>query len=313
MARRIPPLTALRAFEAAGRHLSFTKAADELHVTQAAVSHQVKSLEEYLGLKLFRRLNRTLLLTDAGQLYLPPLTDAFEGIDRATHRLRRQLGRTRLTVSVLPSFAAGWLVPRLGRFRKRCPDVDLRIDPTAAITDFGRGDVDLGIRYGRGSYPGLRADRLMREEFFPVCSPRLLEGPAPLRDPADLVHHTLLHDEATVDWRTWLLAAGVERVDAERGITVTDSSMLLRAAIAGQGVALARSVLAADEIASGRLVRPFDVDVPTEFAYYLAYPEESAGRPDVAAFREWILEEARAGGNGGGVDDDASMLPFAIS
>ena len=313
MTRRIPPLTALRAFEAAGRYLSFTKAADELHVTQAAVSHQVKSLEEHLGLRLFRRLNRTLLLTDAGQLYLPPLTDAFECIDRATHRLRRQLGRARLTVSVLPSFAAGWLVPRLGRFRQRCPDVDLRIDPTATLTDFRRGDVDLGIRYGRGRYPGLRADWLMREEFYPVCSPRLLEGPVPLRDPADLVHHTLLHDEATVDWRTWLLAAGVEGVDAERGITVTDSSMLLRAAIAGQGVALARSVLADDETASGRLVRPFDVDVPAEFAYYLAYPEESAGRPDVAAFREWILEETRAGGHRGGVDDDTSMLPFAIS
>ena len=299
MARQIPPLTALRAFEAAGRHLSFTKAADELHVTQAAISHQVKSLEKYLGLKLFRRLNRTLLLTDAGQLYLPPLTDAFEGITRATHRLRQHLGRARLTVSVLPSFAAGWLVPRLGRFRQRCPDVDLRIDPTNSLTDFRRDDVELGILYGRGNYPGLRTDRLMREEFFPVCSPRLLEGPAPLRDPADLIHHTLLHDDMTVDWRTWLLAAGVEGVDAERGITVTDSSMLLRAAIAGQGVALARSVLAADEIASGRLVRPFDVDVPTEYAYYLAYPEKSADQSNVVAFREWILEEARAGGDRG--------------
>ena len=299
MARQIPPLTALRAFEAAGRHLSFTKAADELHVTQAAISHQVKSLEEYLGLKLFRRLNRTLLLTDAGQLYLPPLTDAFEGITRATHRLRQHLGRARLTVSVLPSFAAGWLVPRLGRFRQRCPDVDLRIDPTNSLTDFRRDDVELGILYGRGNYLGLRTDRLMREEFFPVCSPRLLEGPAPLRDPADLTHHTLLHDDMTVDWRTWLLAAGVEGVDAERGITVTDSSMLLRAAIAGQGVALARSVLAADEIASGRLVRPFDVDVPAEYAYYLAYPEKSADQPNVVAFREWILEEARAGGDRG--------------
>ena len=299
MARQIPPLTALRAFEAAGRHLSFTKAAHELHVTQAAISHQVKSLEKYLGLKLFRRLNRTLLLTDAGQLYLPPLTDAFEGITRATHRLRQDLGRARLTVSVLPSFAAGWLVPRLGRFRQRCPDVILRIDPTNSLTDFRRDDVELGILYGRGDYPGLRTDRLMREEFFPVCSPRLLEGPAPLRDPADLTHHTLLHDDMTVDWRTWLLAAGVEGVDAERGITVTDSSMLLRAAIAGQGVALARSVLAADEIASGRLVRPFDVDVPAEYAYYLAYPEKSADQSNVVAFREWILEEARAGGDRG--------------
>ena len=302
MPRRIPPLTPLRSFEATGRHLSFTKAAHELNVTQAAVSHQVKSLEKYLGLKLFRRLNRTLLLTDAGQLYLPPLTDAFEAIQRATHRLRQHHGRARLTVSVLPSFAAGWLVPRLGRFHQRCPDVNLRIHPTVAHTDFRRGDVDLGIRYGRGSYPGLRADRLMREEFYPVCSPQLQEGPVPLRDPADLTHHTLLHDEATVEWRTWLLAAGVEGVDAERGITVTDSSMLLRAAIAGQGVALARSVLAADEIASGRLVRPFDVDVPAEFAYYLTCPEESADQPNVAAFREWILEEARAEGeyNDGG-------------
>lgn len=190
-------------------------------------------------------------------------------------------------------------MPRLGRFRQRCPDVDLRIDPTNSLTDFRRDDVELGILYGRGNYPGLRTDRLMREEFFPVCSPRLLEGPAPLRDPADLTHHTLLHDDMTVDWRTWLLAAGVEGVDAERGITVTDSSMLLRAAIAGQGVALARSVLAADEIASGRLVRPFDVDVPTVYAYYLAYPEKSADQSNVVAFREWILEEARAGGDRG--------------
>ena len=296
MPRRIPPLTALRSFEAAGRHLSFTKAAHELNVTQAAGSHQVKSLEKYFGLKLFRRLNRTLLLTDAGQLYVPPLTDAFEAIHRATRRLRQHQGRARLTVSVLPSFAAGWLVPRLGRFRQRCPDVNLRIHPTVALTDFRRDDVDLGIRYGRGSYPGLRTDWLMREEFYPVCSPQLLEGPVPLRDPADLTRHTLLYDEATVEWRIWLLAAGVECVDAERGITVTDSSMLLRAAIAGQGVALARSVLAADEIASGRLVRPFDVDVPAEFAYYVASPEESADQPNVAAFREWILDEARAQG-----------------
>ena len=292
MARRLPPLNALRAFEAAARHLSFTRAAGELHVTQAAISHQVKALEEHLGRKLFRRLNRALLLTDDGQAFLPSVSRAFALLNEATNDLltREDLGP--LTVSALPSFAARWLVPRLGRFHKIRPDIDLRIDPSAQLTDFSAGDVNVCIRYGRGKYPGLRSDWLMTEDIFPVCSPALLDGPRPIREPGDLEHHVLLHDDGHGDWRTWLLAAGVELVNPMRGPIFTDSGMLIQAAMAGQGVALARGVLAADELAAGRLVRPFSLSLPTEYAYYLVCPEETADQPKIAAFREWLLSEA---------------------
>jgi len=293
MARRLPPLNALRAFEAAARHLSFTRAAEELHVTQAAISHQVKTLEEHLGRKLFRRLNRALLLTDDGQAYLPSVSRAFALLHEATSDLLDKDAPGPLTVSALPSFAARWLVPRLGRFRQVCPEIDLRIDPSAALNDFAAGDVDVGIRYGRGKYPGLRSDWLMTEDIFPVCSPALLEGEHGLRAPRDLEHHLLLHDDGHGDWRTWLLAAGVDGIDPARGPIFTDSSMLIQAAMAGQGVALARGVLAADELAAGRLVRPFTLSLPTEYAYYLVCPRDTAEQSKIVAFREWLLIEAR--------------------
>ncbi len=293
MARRLPPLNALRAFEAAARHLSFTRAAEELHVTQAAISHQVKALEEHLERKLFRRLNRALLLSDDGQAYLPSVSRAFTLLNEATNDLLTKHAPGPLTVSVLPSFAARWLVPRLGRFRQIRPDIDLRIDPSAELADFAGGDVDVSIRYGRGEYPGMRADWLMTEDIFPVCSAALLEDPHGLRDPRDLEHQVLLHDDGHGDWRTWLLAAGVDRVDPARGPIFTDSSMLIEAAMAGQGVALARGVLAADELAAGRLVRPFTLSLPTEYAYYLVCPRNTAEQPKIAAFREWLLGEAR--------------------
>ena len=294
MARRLPPLNALRAFEAAARHLSFTRAAEELHVTQAAISHQVKALEEHLGRKLFRRLNRALLLSDDGQAYLPSVSRAFTLLNEATNDLLTKHAPGPLTVSVLPSFAARWLVPRLGRFRHIRPDIDLRIDPSAELADFAGGDVDVSIRYGRGEYPGMRADWLMTEDIFPVCSAALLERPHALRDPRDLEHQVLLHDDGHGDWRTWLLAAGVDRVDPARGPIFTDSSMLIEAAMAGQGVALARGVLAADELAAGRLVRPFTLSLPTEYAYYLVCPRDMAEQPKIAAFRDWLLGEARS-------------------
>ena len=293
MARRLPPLNALRAFEAAARHLSFTRAAEELHVTQAAISHQVKALEENLGRKLFKRLNRALLLSDDGQAYLPSVSRAFTLLNEATDNLVSKQAPGPLTVSALPSFAARWLVPRLGRFRQIRPDIDLRIDPSAELSDFAGDDVDVSIRYGRGKYPGLRADWLMTEDIFPVCSPALLEGPHPLRDPQDLEHQVLLHDDGHGDWRTWLLAAGVERVDPTRGPIFTDSGMVIQASMAGQGVALARAVLAADELAAGRLVLPFTLSLPSEFAYYLVCPTNTAEHPKIAAFRDWLLSEAR--------------------
>ncbi len=292
MARRLPPLNALRAFEAAARHLSFTRAAEELNVTQAAISHQVKGLEERLGVVLFRRLNRALLLTDAGQSYLPAVRDAFDRIAEATGDLKALDRAGVLTVSVLPSFAAKWLVPRLGGFREAHPDIDVHVAPSDHLVDFARENVDLAMRYGQGNWPGLRADRLMTEEVFPVCSPNLAQGPRRLRSPDDLRHHTLLHDDMRIDWRMWLLAAGVEGIDTRRGPTFTDSSMVVQAAVAGQGVALGRSALAAADLAAGRLVKPFDISLPAAVAYYVVCPEATAERPKIVAFRDWVIAEA---------------------
>ncbi len=294
MARRLPPLNALRAFEAAARHLSFTRAAGELNVTQAAISHQVKALEARLGVTLFRRLNRRLLLTDAGQAYLPDVRDSFDLLAEATERLTARDRAGVLTVSVLPSFAARWLVPRLSAFREAYPDIDVLIAPSNDIIDFARDDVDVAIRYGEGKWPGLRADRMMTEDIFPVCSPKLLEGPRPLNLPDDLRHHTLLHDDMRINWRMWFLAAGVEGIDSTRGPVFTDSGMVIQAAVEGQGVALGRSALAATDLAAGRLVKPFDISLPANFAYYVVSPEATAGRPKIAGFRDWALDTARA-------------------
>lgn len=287
--RRLPPLSSLRAFEAAARHLSFTRAAAELHVTQAAVSHQVKALEEWLGLKLFRRQNRNVFLTEAGQAYLPAVREAFDGLAEATRRLRQRDGESKLTVTVTLSFAAKWLMPRLGRFRRLHPEIEFRIDATDRNVDLTREEADLGLRYGSGSWPGLKARRLMSEELFPVCSPGLA---AELRRPEDLARHTLLHDEMRQDWRMWLLAAGVKGVDPTRGPAFNNSAMCVQAAIDGEGVALGRSALVAADVAAGRLVRPFAVNLPTEFAYYVVVTPQAEELPRVKAFVEWLAAEA---------------------
>jgi LysR family glycine cleavage system transcriptional activator len=292
MTRRLPPLAALRAFEAAARHLSFTRAAGELHVTQTAISHQIRALEDLLGTKLFRRLPRGLVLTEEAQRYLPAVRDAFDRIDAATAELMAGRAGGPLTASVLPSVAAKWLVPRLGRFRTVHPEIDLRSSTSLHLTDFAREDVDVAIRMGRGHYPGLRVDRLFGEALTPVCAPALLEGNPPLRRPEDLRHHVLLHDDDHTGWRLWLELAGVEGVDAGRGPIFTDSAMVVQAAAEGQGVALGRAALAAWDIAAGRLVRPFDVSMPHDLAYYLVCPAPSAERPRIAAVRAWLLAEA---------------------
>ena len=298
LSRRLPPLNALRAFEAAARHLSFTRAASELHVTQTAISHQIRALEERLGVRLFRRLPRGLLLTEEAQRYLPPIRDAFDQIALATERLTAAGASSTLTVSVLPSFATKWLVPRLGRFRAAHPDLDLRISASSQLVDFARDDVDVGIRMGRGVYPGLRVERLFGESLVPVCSPQLLEGAPPLRRPEDLRHHLLLHDEDYTGWELWLGLAGVEGVDARRGSIFTDSGMVVQAAAEGQGVALARRLLAAGDLVAGRLIQPFDVSIPHDLAYYLVCPEATAEQPKIAAFRGWLTAEAAPEGDG---------------
>lgn len=298
MERRLPPLNALRAFEAAARHLSLTKAAAELHVTPGAISQQVRTLEDYLGVQLFRRLNKALLLTEAGQASLPGLRDAFDRLAAAVETLRVRDAEHPLTVSVAPSFGAKWLVPRLDRFRAAHPGIDVRIDASNRLVDLVREGMDIGIRYGSGDYAGMRVDPLLPEEVFPVCSPRLLQGLHPLRVPADLRWHTLLHIdwvagfETWPDWRMWLLSAGAPDIDPTHGPRFSHASMAIQAAIEGHGVTLAGSVLVADDLAAGRLVKPFQLSCPVTFGYYLASPAATANHPRIVAFREWIIAEA---------------------
>ncbi|MBI2313673.1 MAG: transcriptional regulator GcvA [Betaproteobacteria bacterium] len=313
MPYHLPPLNSLRAFEAAARHLSFKKAAQELHVTPAAISHQVKGLEESLGVKLFHRLPRGLRLTDEAQSALPKLREGFDCLAAAIERTRRHGMAGILTVSTPPSFATRWLVPRLQLFAARYPDVDLRISTTMNTIDDRRddapagiglagvrdGDADVTIRFGSGRYPGCRVDKVFAVSYIPVCSPRLSAGEPPLRQPEDLRNHTLLHDDTLPDlaerpsWDQWLKAAGVPDVDVSRGPHFNSSVLALEAAVDGLGVALGMRPLVAPDIAAGRLVAPFDISVPSGFAYYLVCAEAVADRPRVAAFRDWLLEEAR--------------------
>jgi LysR family transcriptional regulator, glycine cleavage system transcriptional activator len=295
MGQRLPPLSALRTFEAAARHLSFTRAADELHVTQAAVSHQIKALEADLGICLFRRLNRRLLLTDEGQLLMPSVRRAFEELAAGVERVRARRSGGTLTISSTPSIAANWLASRLGRFQALHPEFEIRLMATPRLVDFAREGVDCGIRYGFGNWPGLLAERLFSATLTPVCSPRLLEGPQPLREVADLARHTLLHAlDDMDDWRLWLRAAGVLGIDPQRGLKFESMPLALQAAISGTGVAIARGPLADEALAAGVLVRPFDLELPTECAYYFVVPELRAEQPKIQAFRSWLLDEVAA-------------------
>ncbi|ADN77021.1 transcriptional regulator, LysR family [Ferrimonas balearica DSM 9799] len=289
MSRRLPPLNAVKAFEAAARHLSFTRAAEELFVTQAAVSHQIKALEEFLGLKLFRRRNRSLLLTEEGQSYFLDIKDLFTQLADATERLLARSATGSLTVSMTPSFAIQWLVPRLARFSEQHPEVDVRIkavdEDEASLTD----DVDVAIYFGRGNWAGLRADKLRSECLVPVCSPRLLQGDNPLREIADLARFTLLHDMSRRDWKAWIKQVGAN-VNVNSGPIFSHSSLVLQAAIHGQGVALGSSVLARPEVEAGRLVCPFGDVLKSKNAYYLVCHENQADLGKIEAFREWMLQ-----------------------
>ena len=290
MSRRLPPLNALKAFEAAARHLSFTRAAEELFVTQAAISHQIKALEEYLGIKLFRRKNRSLLLTEEGQGYFLDIKDIFTSISEATDKLLARSAKGALTVSLQPSFAIQWLVPRLVRFSERHPDIDVRIKAVdldeGALTD----DVDVAIYYGRGNWPGLRCDKLHTEYLIPVCSPLLLTGPKPLRTPDDLIRHTLLHDTSRRDWKSWFRQLDIDAPNVNQGPIFSHSTMVIQAAIHGQGVALGHSVLAQPEIEAGRLICPFEQVLVSKNAFYLVCQEQQSDQGKIVAFRDWMLE-----------------------
>jgi LysR family glycine cleavage system transcriptional activator len=292
MVTPLPPLNGLRAFEAAARHLSFTLAARELNVTQTAISHQIRRLEERLGLKLFQREHQRLILTPAAQAYLPAVRRAFSELREATDRLQRQERRGPLTVSTLTSFAVKWLVPRLASFQAAHPDIEVRVTTGLALVDFRRDDVDMAIRYGHGDWPGLHTDWLLREEVFPVCAPSLAAGPTALRRPADLAQHRLLHVTAYAeDWRLWLTAAGIGDIDPTHGLSFDLQVSAIQAAIDGLGVALGRRPVVDDDLAAGRLVAPFDVVLPSHAAYYVVSPIETAQQHKVKAFREWLLAE----------------------
>lgn len=298
MAYRLPPLNALRAFESAGRHLSFTRAGEELHVTQAAISHQIKALESWLDMTLFKRLNRTILLTEAGQRYLLAVRDALDGLENATRRILTAGAGAALTISVMPSFVATWLVRRLARFAQRHPEIDLRISADDRSVDFAREDVDVAIRYGRGAWPGLHAVQLMRPDVFPVCSPRLVEdGPHPLSSPDDLRHHVLLQEGTPIfDWRMWLLAAGIDDIDPTRGPSFSHAHLLYQAAIVGQGVAIGATPMVDDDLAAGRLVKPFELTISVDWAFYVVCLEKRQDELNIVALRDWLLAEA--GGEG---------------
>jgi LysR family glycine cleavage system transcriptional activator len=296
MAARLPSLNGLRAFEAAARHLSFTTAANELNVTQTAISHQIRRLEEELGIRLFVRQNRALALTPEARDYLPGVRAAFNDLRLATDRLKRRDNDNVLTVSTIASLAAKWLLPKLSAFQEAHPGIDVRITTSTALVDFESGDVDAAIRFGRGHWPGVRAEWLMADQLFPVCSPALAAGNRPLRCPEDLKDHVLLHTSGAQedDWRLWLTAAGLPaKLSTQPGLTFDLSFMTIQAAIDGLGVAMGRTSYVEADIAKGRLIVPFKITLPSDAGFYLVSPETSADSPKLSAFRQWLVASAQ--------------------
>ncbi len=301
MHQRLPSLNSLRAFEAAARHLSLSIAARELNVTPAAVSHQVKALEADIGVRLLARTGGEFFLTPAAQAALPALSAGFARLTEAVRRMRADRTLHYLSISVGPTLASSWLVRRLAGFRETHPDIDVRLHTSDSLADFTRDGVDVAIRFGGGRYPGLESIRLFDDEIFPVCSPRLMEDGPPLDTAADLVHHTLLlvewslHMGETYDWEMWLRAAGVEGVDFSHAPRFTHGNIALLAAVQGQGITLSSESMAGYDLASGALIRPFDINLPVNFTYYLVYPEEMGDVSKIEAFRTWILAEIEKG------------------
>ena len=295
----IPSTSALRAFEAAGRLLNFTRAADELHLTQSAISHQIRDLESHLGVRLFDREPRGLRLTEAGRSYLPQVREALARLRLATDAVTVARHDAVLTVSVSPNFASKWLVPRLGAFSAAHPDLDLRISASRRHVEFTHGDIDLAIRHGDGDWPRLHVTRLCEEYLFPVCSPALLADAGPLRA-ADLAAWPLLHDRSRDAWRHWLERAGSDAAATVSGPVFSDTSLVIDAAISGQGIALARSALADLDLAAGRLVRPIPDAQPLPYAYWIVCPSGTAELPKIARFRGWLLAQTAGTGDSAG-------------
>ncbi len=302
MIEHFPGLRSLRAFDAAAKHLSFTKAAEVMGVTPAAISHQIKELEDQLRLTLFVRTSRSMRLTKQGEILHAAAQESIEVLTRALHRIKKLENRNQIRVTSTPSVAAKWLVPRLDRFLEAVPGADVRVDVSNAVVDFDRDDIDVAIRFGTGKYDGLRSDLLFRDSLSPVCNPDIITKEKPLRSPRDLLRHTLIHLDWEAgslwpNWRMWMQAAGVMDFDEKSGLHFSQTSLGIQAALDGQGVALGDSNLVADDLAAGRLVKPFELSLkaPSAFSYHLITRLDTKDAPIVNAFRDWCLAEAEQG------------------
>ena len=294
---RLPPLNSLRAFECAARHLSFTRAAEELHVTPGAISQQIRVLEEFLDTRLFKRRNRLIVLTDEGQICLPLVSEGFANLTEAVESVRKYGRNDPLTISSAPSFISKWLIPRLDKFKALHADIDVRIDASARLVDFVNEDIDVGIRFGDGEYPELDSIYLFSFELIPVCSPKLVDKKK-FRNIVDIKDFTLLHSEydetdpSWPDWAMWLATAGITDIDTSHGIYFNQADMLLEAAIEGQGIGLVGEVLAANDIAAGRLIQPFETRLPVRLCYHMVTSRQKARSTRVIAFKDWVLQES---------------------
>ena len=294
MSKRLPPLNSLRAFEASARLLSFTKAASELFVTQAAVSHQIKTLETHLGLKLFMRKSRSLLLTEEGQSYFLDIKEVFIALQKATEKLLANGAKGTITVCLQPSLAIQWLVPRLNDFNKLHPDIDVRIKADDRDEDTLADDVDIAFYYGRGNWTGVDAKKIMVGYLQAVCSPQLLKGPAENISMAELQQHTLIHDSSRQAWQRWFKTLGVKNSKVDQGPIFSHSALVLQSAIHGQGVALINNILAQPEIDAGRLIVPFEQVLDNQDAFYIACRENQIERARITPFKEWVIATVKA-------------------
>lgn len=290
MARKLPPLNSLKSFEAAGRLLSFTLAARELNVTQAAISHQIKLLEDFLAVSLFYRLPRKLALTDQGKALLPEVIDAFDTLTSAIGVVTKDPSSSLLSVRLAPSFTAKWLSPKLKYFWLQYPEIDLCLFHAHSAVDFDRENIDIAVTYGKGDWPGVVAEKLLSLDFSPVCAPSFLTNDKPLSDVSNLRYYTLLHDANYECWSEWLRLADVRDVPSNRGTIIDDTNVLIQAAVDGQGVALGSTTFVQDHIEAGRLIKPFDITLVNDFAYYIVYPKSHLDNPAVCAFRDWLVE-----------------------
>jgi LysR family transcriptional regulator, glycine cleavage system transcriptional activator len=301
MIEHFPGLRSLRAFDAAARHLNFSRAAEDMGVTPAAISNQIKELEDQLRVSLFQRTSRSMRLTMEGEILYAAAHESIEVLTRALHRVRRVANQNQLRVTSTPSVAAKWLMPRLDRFLQSFPGADVRIDVSNMLVDFDRDDVDVAIRFGSGKYPGLQSDLLFQDSLFPVCSPKIITAQKPLRTPRDLLKHTLIHLEWDAqgqpwpNWRMWMQAAGITDFDETAGLHFGMTSLIIQAAVDGHGVALGDSNLVADDLAAGRLVKPFELSLkaPASFSYFVITRPDVKPGSIVEAFRDWLLAEAK--------------------